>query len=410
VPRRTGFLPDAAAALTEVSEVVARALASESEIPILPDMKLSIGRLGSMAGLVMLAACETTPPALSIGSPDNSAPPSAPVVDAAPSGVINAKEAKFTFHADGATHFTCKLDKAGPVECTSPFSVTVGDGAHTLTIRAFDKTVVANPVTVTWTVDATPPTTVIVAPPATDNDTATELRFASAVDGDAVGFECALDGAAFAACTSPAAISVAAGDHKFEVRGTDKLGNVESPAAKVTWTVDPTIVNTAIDSGLPSGTQTQATDATFAFSSATAGATFECQVDGAAFAACTSPKALAGLAEGNHTFAVRAKTDAATDPSPATRRWKVDVTAPPVKFTATPAAKSDVVTPKFEFSSTDGEATFACQLDAGAFAACTSPFTTPTLAIGQHTFVVRATDPAGNHTDKSYDWEVIAAS
>jgi hypothetical protein len=65
----------------------------------------------------------------------------------------------------------------------------------------------------------------------------------------------------------------------------------------------------------------------FALASDQAGVTFECSVDGGAFAACASPFA-GGGAPGAHTLAARA-LDAAgnADPSPATASWTVD---PPV--------------------------------------------------------------------------------
>jgi large repetitive protein len=59
--------------------------------------------------------------------------------------------------------------------------------------------------------------------------------------------------------------------------------------------------------------------ASFRFSADQAGAGFDCALDGAAFAPCTSPQAYSELAPGSHSFRVRA-TDAAgnVDASPAT--------------------------------------------------------------------------------------------
>ena len=58
-------------------------------------------------------------------------------------------------------------------------------------------------------------------------------------------------------------------------------------------------------------------------------ASFEASLDGAAHAPATSPATFAGLAEGAHTFAVRA-IDAAgnMDATPATYTWTIDPTAP----------------------------------------------------------------------------------
>ena len=63
--------------------------------------------------------------------------------------------------------------------------------------------------------------------------------------------------------------------------------------------------------------------ATFEFTSSEAGSTFECSLNGAPFAPCTSPATVKGK-KGKNTFEVRA-IDAAknTDATPATYSWKV---------------------------------------------------------------------------------------
>jgi acid phosphatase type 7 len=88
---------------------------------------------------------------------------------------------------------------------------------------------------------------------------------------------------------------------------------------------DTTPPDTFIDSG-PSGT-VNTRSATFTFSSSEPGSTFECSLDNAdiaAFRSCSSPKKYTRLANGNHTFYVRA-TDAAgnTDQIPASLTWTV---------------------------------------------------------------------------------------
>jgi len=87
---------------------------------------------------------------------------------------------------------------------------------------------------------------------------------------------------------------------------------------------DTTPPETTIDSG-PSGT-TSSTSAQFTFS-ASEPATFQCRLDGAAFAACASPRSYSDLATGGHAFEVRA-TDTAgnVDPSPASRTWTIATT------------------------------------------------------------------------------------
>jgi peptidoglycan/xylan/chitin deacetylase (PgdA/CDA1 family) len=68
--------------------------------------------------------------------------------------------------------------------------------------------------------------------------------------------------------------------------------------------------------------------ASFGFSDSEAGVSFECQLDGSAFAACTSPKGYSGLADGSHTFAVRARDTAANTSTATSYSWRIDTTAP----------------------------------------------------------------------------------
>lgn len=114
-------------------------------------------------------------------------------------------------------------------------------------------------------------------------------------------------------------------------RSLTLLGVLAALAAVVAYAVAatraPAVPAPTIVSG-PSGT-TRATSASFAFSGVR-GVTFECALDGAAFRACTSPKAYAGLAAGGHVFAVRARNASGQTSAPAERSWTVDLSAPAI--------------------------------------------------------------------------------
>jgi hypothetical protein len=73
-----------------------------------------------------------------------------------------------------------------------------------------------------------------------------------------------------------------------------------------------------------------------------------------------------------------------------------DTTPPGTLIGSGPSASTTSTSASFEFSTTESGSTFACKLDYGAYAACTSPKTYSGLSTGVHTFSVRATDPAGN--------------
>src|SRR6266436_6675050 len=171
---------------------------------------------------------------------------------------------------------------------------------------------------------------------------------------------------------------------------------------------DTTPPDTSITAAPPA--RSTSSSASFSFTATEAGSTFACQLDASAFAVCVSPKSYSGLADGSHSFQVRATDPAGnTDPTPASYTWRVDTTPPDTTLTAAPRAVSTSSSASFSFTATEADSTFACQLDGSAFAACTSPQSYSGLALGSHSFQVRATDPAGNTdpTPASYTWIVV---
>jgi len=74
-------------------------------------------------------------------------------------------------------------------------------------------------------------------------------------------------------------------------------------------------------------------------------------------------------------------------------------TTPVVVTLGTAPAQNAVLTStsaSFAFTANKSNVTFTCKLDSGATAACTSPANYSSLAVGQHTFTVSATDSWGN--------------
>ena len=201
--------------------------------------------------------------------------------------------------------------------------LTVTDAAGATDRVQHDVSVAAAPVP-----DTTAPDTSITAnPPGSTSSTGASFSFTGSDAVGVTGYDCQLDSASWAACSSPKAYSgLAVGSHTFRVRARDAAGNVDASPASYSWNVttaaDTTPPDTSISSG-PSGTVASG-DASFGFSSSEAGSSFECRLDGGDWSGCTSPKSYSGLADGSHSFDVRA-TDAAgnVDASPASRTWTV---------------------------------------------------------------------------------------
>lgn len=99
--------------------------------------------------------------------------------------------------------------------------------------------------------------------------------------------------------------------------------------------IDLQAPETTIQSGpsgpvIPSGVS-------FSFSSSETGSSFECGIDGGAYAACASPKSYSGLAAGSHNFKVRALDAVGNqDETPAERSFEV---VPPPGATTNAAAE-----------------------------------------------------------------------
>ncbi len=85
--------------------------------------------------------------------------------------------------------------------------------------------------------DTTPPQTTIDSAPASST-TATDADFTFSSSEPGSTFACALDGASFTSCFSPAQYSgLAAGAHTFAVRATDAVGNTDPTPANYNWTI-----------------------------------------------------------------------------------------------------------------------------------------------------------------------------
>src|SRR4029079_7731033 len=281
--------------------------------------------------------------------------------------------------------------------------------SHTYDVRATDQAgnTDGTPASQTWTIDLTAPDTTIDSSPASPSGNATPtFDFSSSEAGST--FECRLDGGSWNSCTSPhTTAALTDGSHTFDVRATDQAGNTDTTPASHTWTVDLTAPNTSIDS-TPSSPSNDTTP-TFDFSSSEPGSSFECRVDGGRWNSCTSPHTTGALAEGTHTFDVRA-TDVAgnTDASPASFTWTIDLTAPNTTIDSGPTNPTNDTTPTFAFSASEPGSTFECRVDGGGWNSCTSPHTTSALGEASHTFDVRATDQAGNTdgTPASQTWTI----
>lgn len=361
------------------------------------------------------------------GSPTNNVNVAWAVVFGSPVTGLSASNFSLVTAGSGSASIT------GVSGSGTSWTVTAATGGGTLGLNlvsatGLDKALTNLPFTgEVYTIDTDVPDTQIDSGPAAPSNNPNATFTFSGFDGPSsvTAFTCSIDGGAFTTCTSPQTYTgLVDGSHSFQVRALDAAGNVDPTPAAYGWVIDTIAPDTQIDSGPP--TPSASSTATFTFSGFDAGVsvtTFDCSLDGGAFAACASPQTYSGLANGGHSFQVRA-VDAAgnVDPTPAAHGWVVnatvpDTTPPDTTIDSGPPEPSATDTAAFTFSGTDntgggGVAGFECKLDASAFAACTSPQDYSALLAGAHTFQVRAVDAAGNVdlTPAAYTWTCITGT
>ena len=355
----------------------------------------------------------------------------------------------------GVDHFECSIDNLKFVTCTSPLEIdSLKDGTHTLAVLSEDTSTNKDlsPALFRWTVDTTPPTTIInsivdVNQSSVTNGGSTKstsMTFAfSGNDTGGVGidhFDCSIDNSNFVTCSNPVQFnSLKDGAHILQIRAEDNVRNIDPSSSSFTWNVDTTppatSINSATDgnkSAVTNGGTTKSTSMIFGFSGTDTGGVghFECSIDNSNFTICTSPIQFTSvnLGDGTHTFRVLSEDNSTNkDPSPASFTWTVD-TVPPnttlvsaINGNGTALRTGDNTSSNsmtFAFSANDtggnegkgvGINHFECNIDNSKFVTCTSPFTFPKLLNdGTHTFNVLSIDNSRNKdtSPSSFTWTV----
>jgi RHS repeat-associated protein len=179
-----------------------------------------------------------------------------------------------------------------------------------------------------------------------------------------------------------------------------------SPSPGPEPTPSPNDPDTTIDAAPPS--VIDHASVSLAFHSDHPGASFQCELNGAAWSSCTSPRVYSSLGDGFYEFAVRAVEGELVDPTPAKASWTVDTTPPQTTISDAPAGLTDSRGATFSFGASEAGAGFECDLDSSGWQQCASPKSYDSLADGAHQFEVRATDPAGNvdPTPAAASWTV----
>jgi hypothetical protein len=182
-----------------------------------------------------------------------------------------------------------------------------------------------------------PAPTITSSPDDPTTTTATASATFAFTDTSGLTFKCSLDNAAYAACTSPKTYSgLAQGGHVFKVEAFS--GTTASDPTEFDWFVTPP---QPVITSYPTN-PTASTTATFTYSDAQAGVTFQCAVVAPSgtpvYSSCPAgSNTYTNLAPGTYWFQVQARVGSLA-PSPAARHlWTID-TAPPTITSTFPVA------------------------------------------------------------------------
>jgi hypothetical protein len=261
-------------------------------------------------------------------------------------------------------------------------------------------------------IDGTPPTTSIVGtPPAVTNSNASFSFTGSDGSGSGVvAFLCSRDGEvpASSGCTSPKSYSgLTDGSHTFTVSAKDAAENVDLTPPSFTWQVDATAPPAPSIIVAPQNPSADTT-AGFQFTDGDPTASLQCEVDGGSFVDCSSGSfTTAPLADGSHSFGVKA-TDPIGNVGPVTTyTWTIDTAHPLVTITEKPPPVTNQTSASFAFNAAGSVGHYECRLDSATFTTCASPKLYAGLRDGSHTFSVRTVSAGGTAgAATTYTWTV----
>jgi hypothetical protein len=223
-------------------------------------------------------------------------------------------------------------------------------------------------------------------------------------------------GSGSAAQLASGGIAVSVADNTtttFFARATDQAGNI-SPCStsSVSYTEDslaPTVTITAPAEGSETNDTTPTLGGTAsaadpgpvtvkvyagADTSGSLVTTLSASRDPATGAYSVSPAS--ALSDGTYTAQASQQDGAGNVGQSPARTFVVDTVAPATAIATSIPEKTPRLSAGFTFTSPDPHATFYCSLDGAAFEPCSSPQEYNDLALGQHTFEVRARDEAAN--------------
>lgn len=322
------------------------------------------------------------------------------------SSLSNAKSVFVEFVVTEPAVAYCSFDGAPAAACTSPFSAKdLSEGDHSLVLSAVDTAGnAAQPVSMGWTMDFTAPVISFgdILPSAASRLNVNAIQIPVNAPQGADLYASINGGAASPIQGSVSLSGLAEGAYAVSVYAVDSVGNASSPIVHE-FVVDmsaPSVSMVAQVAENPTNKDFNSFDI-----SVNEDSSLECSLDNAGFESCVSPKDISGLADGSHTFQVRARDLAGNVSAVSQYSWMVD-TKPPVT-SLTGNVNEDSAT--FNLSADEPGASFVCSLDGVPVSPCSSTVSYSGMSLGSHSFLAKAIDTAGNvdPVGATYQFNVI---
>lgn len=323
---------------------------------------------------------------------DTTAPGS--VTIAGPSGATSDTTPAFNLSgAEDGDSYECKVDDGeyGAVAGATFVTGELAEGTHTVTCRLVDEAGNVGPESSeTVEIDLSAPGSVtITGPTGPTNDTTPTITIdTDETDGHV---ECKIDDGEYQTVTSPWTLpELSEGTHTVTCRNVDGAGN-PGPETTITIVIDTTAPS-AINVTGPSGLVNTATP-TWTITGGQPDGSYQCKVDGGAYASVGSSFTPAALSQGAHTVTCRAVDAAGNSTAEVSKSVTVDTVAP--NLTIDSGAPRWDGTHAFNFSVSESS-TIKCGIDGAAATTVSNPYVTSVLSNGSHTISCTATDAAGN--------------
>ncbi len=336
-----------------------------------------------------------------------------------PDAITRVKTDRFGFSEIGGQgdiqSYECELD-GNKQACTNPHDLTdLSDGKHVFSVTGLDA--VGNrsgTISYNWRVDTTKPTLAIVDKPEAVSNKTNQIRFSFNAQDAGSGIKeirCKVNGMDYKVCPQAIDVSVPSeGSHTLVAKSIDNAGN-ESDEVSYQWTVDTSLPTVRITSTPTNPTKEQG--ALFSFQAGDSGSgikKIECRLDENPFETCDNTKEYAGLLEGEHQFTVRSEDNAGNLSSEQSYTWLVDITAPGLQFSSTPASTVYIgQTASIQFSASDagsGVSHYQCSFN-GSVYSCSgdSLVSFSATSTRENSFEVKVFDKAGNERTETLTWQ-----